>query len=267
MTLAERFPIAEPGWKQDVAQPVIIRNRSGSVSSRRPYPVSKNPRFIPPRSHENFTDIIGVGEGNDIYLEPDADAESESEESKDRIKRIKNVGDGAEVLVAQDLEAIPPEATNKLRSIKAAAGALLSVTQKEEVNEVDSTGVDGSIAINITGQIGATRGIIHTLLEGRRGTTGELTRNPCSGSPEVILTWEEGQITSQSKVFDVGECGDSSGTPGIWGTYLWSSFATGVGSHTMSQTFENGKLVSSSGTFHTGSGTQADPVVAYVQND
>lgn len=209
MTATERLMGAAPAWQADPPPEVVIRHRSGSVSSRRPYPVAKNDPFVPRLIQRPGFDLDGVGTGNDVYLEPDEDAESGSPESKDRIKRIRNVGAGAQTLIEQQ----DGDLDNKLRTLKAAAGALLSVTQNLEENEVDSTGVTGGIAINIDGQIGATRGIIHTLLEGRRGSTGTLSITRCGGSPEQILAWENGQITSGTVVFDVGDCG-STDAPG-----------------------------------------------------
>lgn len=211
-TVKEGMMDQSPAWKDAPSDPVVIRHRSGSVSSRRAYPTATNPRFVPNRTPESTFEMISVGEGNDVYLPPDEQVDPLSEEAKNRIKRIKNIGGAAQVLIEQE----EGDLDNELRTIKANPSALLSVTEKDETIEVDSTGTTSTILINIDGQIGTNKGIVHTLLQGRRGTTGELTVTRCGSSPELILTWEEGQITSGSLNFEVGDCCDcgSTETPG-----------------------------------------------------
>lgn len=217
MSAAEQLKEAFPVWRSDPSQPVVIRHRSGSVSSRKAYPASQRPRFVPPRSHENYTELLSVGEGNDVYLDPEEEVDPLSEESKNRVRRIRNVGEGAGVLVEDDPEAEGErKLQNELRTIKANQSALLSVTEKDETIEVDSTGTTKAILINIDGQITTNKGIVAILDQGRRGSTGFLTYTKCGGSPVKILEWEEGQITSGTDTFEVGDCCDcgSTVTPG-----------------------------------------------------
>jgi len=219
MSTADQLKAAFPVWQSDPAQPVVIRHRSGSVSSRKAYPASQRPRFVPPRSHENYTELLSVGEGNDVYLDPEEEVDPLSEEAKNRVRRIRNVGGGAGVLVEDDPEAEGErKLQNELRTIKANPSALLSVTEKDETIEVDSIGPTSTILINIDGQIGTNKGIVHTLIQGRRGTTGVLRALQCGedASPITILEWEEGQIISASLDFQVGDCCDcgSTCTPG-----------------------------------------------------
>jgi hypothetical protein len=209
MTLAERFRGAGPAWRQGGSPPVLIRHRSGSVSSRRAYPVAKNPRFVPPRSFENFTDLMSVGEGNDVYLEPEEGVDPESDEAKDRIKRIRNIGEGAEVLKDQEED----DLENKLRTIKEAPSAQIEVIQQDEEIHIRGTGTSGTAQINIGGQLSfGQNGMATVVLEGERGTTGSLSIINCNESKTKILEWKEGQIISQTMEFRVGDCNGSTTT-------------------------------------------------------
>jgi len=208
MSLSDQFKGAAPSWKTGNAEAVLIRHRSGSVSSRRAYPVARNQRFVPPRGFENFTDIVSVGEGNDVHIEPAEDADPASDEAKDRVKRLKNVGGGIDILKDQedgDLE-------NRLRSVKEAPDSQISVTQSEDGDEVHirGTGTSGTTQINIGGFLSfGANGMATTVLEGERGTTGKLSIIPCGegASPIDILEWKEGQIVSDTASFQVGDCG------------------------------------------------------------
>lgn len=209
MTATERLMAATPAWSADPPPEVVIRHRSGSVSSRRAYPVAKNDPFVPRMVQRPEFALEGVGEGNDVYLDPDEDAEGGSEEAKNRVKRLRNSGEGAPVLVEQaegDLD-------NELRGVKAKSGTLVTVEQNGKALDVGSAGATSFSNINIGGLIGTTQGIVHTLVEGTRGTTGTLSITRCGGSPTQILAWTDGQITSGTVVFDVGDC-SSTATPG-----------------------------------------------------
>lgn len=212
MTATERLLSATPAWQADPPPEVVIRHRSGSVSSRRPYPVAKNDPFVPNRAFVPGFDLEGVGEGNDVYLEPDEDAEAGSEEAKNRIKRIRNIGGGSQVLVEQEED----DLENKLRSLRPKPGNLLSVEQLGETVDFGTTGVTGGAQINIDGRIDTVRGVVSNLVEGRRGGTGSLSYTRCDGSSSELIAWENGQITTNGIIiFEVGECGGgSTETPG-----------------------------------------------------
>lgn len=204
MTATERLMGATPAWAADPAPEVIMRHRSGSVSSRRAYPVARNDP--PPNRNPSLlkTELIGVGSGNDVYLEPDSD------EPKHRIKRIKNAGTGANVLVDQgdgDLE-------NRLRSVKEKSGTLLTVEQTGEEVLVGSDGATGSVEINIGGRISTVKGIVDSIFEGERGGDGSFGYTRCGGSRTVLFSWTKGQILESGDItVDVGDCG-STITPG-----------------------------------------------------
>ena len=209
-TVASRLMGVMPAWAADPAPEVVIRHRSGSISSRRAYPVAKNDPFVPRNLLRPGFALEGVGTGNDVFLDPDDDAEAGSPESKNRIKRLRNVGGGALVLVEQadgDLD-------NELRSIKPKAGTLVTVDQNGEELDVGTAGATSFVSINIDGLIGTTEGVVHTLVEGARGGTGTLSITRCGGSPTQILSWRNGQILTAGDVtFDVGDC-SSTATPG-----------------------------------------------------
>lgn len=209
-TVASRLMGAMPAWQADPPPEVVIRHRSGSISSRRAYPVAKNDPFVPRMVQKPGLTLEGVGEGNDVYLEPEDDAAAGSEEAKHRVKRIRNIGGGSQVLKEQaegDLD-------NELRSVKAKADTLVTVSQNDEEIEVGTAGATNFIGINIDGLIGTTEGIVHTLVEGTRGGTGTLSITRCGGSPTQILSWRQGQILTAGDVtFDVGDCSSTS-TPG-----------------------------------------------------
>ena len=180
------------------------------MSSRRAYPVAKNDPFVPRITPKPGFTLLGVGEGNDVYLEPDEDAEVGTESAKHRIKRIRNIGGGANVLKEQEEK----DLDNELRSVKAAPGTLITTTETDEEVEVGTAGATNFVNINIDGLIGTTEGIVHTLVEGIRGKTGTLSITRCGGSPTQILQWQEGQILTEGNVvFDVGDCSSTS-TPG-----------------------------------------------------
>ena len=164
---ADRLKRIEPGWMTSEPAEVMIRHRSGSVSSRRAYPVAHNGPFVPHNLKGKGFALESVGIGNDVYLEPDEDAKAGSEEAKHRVKRLKNVGAAAQLLVEQD----EGDLTNELRTVQAKAGALLEVVQENETLDIDSTGVTGDITIGADGQLGTTRGIVHTLLPGTPGAS------------------------------------------------------------------------------------------------
>lgn len=210
MTATERLMGATPAWQADPPPEVVIRHRSGSVSSRRPYPAARNDRFIPNRPLVPGFSLTGVGEGNDVFLDPDPDAEAGSEEARNRIKRLKNVGAGVETLVDQQ----EGDTENKLRTTIVSPGALLSLTQMPEENELDSTGVSSTAQINIDGIITTVRGIVSVLTEGRRGGTGNFGYTRCGGSRVQLFSWENGLIPENGEItVDVGDCG-STDAPG-----------------------------------------------------
>jgi hypothetical protein len=215
MSAIERMRGTAPAWKDDPAPEVLIRNRSGSVSSRRPYPVAQNQRFVPPRSRENFVDLISVGEGNDVYLEPEEDVDPLSEEAKNRIKRIKNVGGGAQVLVEQ----APLDLDNELRTLKPNEGSLVTVEQEDEEIKIGTNGADGLIDINIDGQIETVAGVVRNLIEGRRGGTSSITFKSCPPASSIlyVLQWEKGQILNDADDIEIEVGCDGAGsteTPG-----------------------------------------------------
>lgn len=203
-TVTNRLLGTMPAWAADPAPEVIMRHRSGSVSSRRPYPVAKNDPFVPRMLLRPEFTLEGVGEGNDVYLEPEDDAAPGSEEAKHRVKRLRNIGEGSRVLKQQadgDLD-------NELRSVKESPGSQISVTESAEELLIRGTGVSGSTQINIGGILSfGADGMATVVLEGERGTTGELSIVNCNGSTTKILEWREGQITSNSVSFQVGDCG------------------------------------------------------------
>lgn len=209
-TVASRLLGAMPAWAADPAPDVVIRHRSGSISSRRAYPIAKNDPFIPRTIQKPGFALEGVGEGNDVYLEPEDDAEAGSDEAKNRVKRLRNIGGGSQVLKEQtegDLD-------NELRSVKAKADTLVTVSQNDEEIEVGTAGATNFVNINIDGLIGTTEGVVHTLVEGLRGGTGTLSITRCGGSPTPILSWRNGHILTAGDVtFDVGDC-SSTATPG-----------------------------------------------------
>lgn len=159
-TVKEGMMDQSPAWKDTPSDPVVIRHRSGSVSSRRAYPTATNPRFVPNRTPESTFEMISVGEGNDVYLPPDEQVDPLSEEAKNRIKRIRNIGGGVQVLIEQE----EGDLDNELRTLKSAAGALLSVTQKDEENEIDSTGVTAFADLPGGGFIATIKGIVSDLV-------------------------------------------------------------------------------------------------------
>ena len=200
-TVKDRLAGAAPAWQADPPPEVVIRHRSGSVSARRAYPVAKNDPFVPNRPITKGFSLIGVGEGNDVYLDPDEDVDPLSEEAKNRIKRIRNIGGGAQVLKEQaegDLD-------NELRSIKPNEGSLVTVEQEDEEIKVGTNGADNLVEINIDGQIETVAGIVRTLTEGRRGGTSSITFKSCPPASSVlyVLRWEKGQVLNDADDIEI----------------------------------------------------------------
>lgn len=196
---ADRLKRAEPGWQTAKPSDVIIRNRSGSVSSRRAYPVAHNGPFVPHNLRRKGFSLIGVGDGNDVYLEPEEDAEAGTDQARDRIKRIKNVGGAAEVLVVQDLEAIPAEITNKLRTLRPKAGTLVTITQEDETLDIGTDGVTGTIVVGAGGLISSLKGLVTDLIEGTTGWSGtiqfDFVDNVNAYDATMFVTVQDGIIT------------------------------------------------------------------------
>ena len=142
MSLTSKILGIRPAWSDDPAPEVVIRP-SGSVSSRRPYPVARNDRFVPTPVNRPALAPENVGEGNDIYREP---GEDESEIAWG-IKRIRNIGGGAQVLVEQE----EGDLDNKLRSHRPEPGNLVSVTMNDEEVLHGTTGTTSFASINIDG--------------------------------------------------------------------------------------------------------------------
>jgi hypothetical protein len=202
MSAIERLRSATPAWSSDPAPEAIIRTR-GAPPARRSYPVARNDRFIPTSSRgDGGADLENVGDGNDILIEDDRG-------NLTRVRRLKNVGDGNNILVDQQTG----DEENKLRSLKVKAEHSITIEEMEEGLEFGTDGATApSTAINIDGSIRVENGIVKDIIQGRRGGTGTLQILKCGQtSPETILEWENGQITTDAAdpiILELGECND-----------------------------------------------------------
>jgi hypothetical protein len=212
MSLLERLTSAKPAWSEDPAPEVLIRSRSGSVSSRRPYPAARNDRFIPAAPIlGNDVEIENVGEGNVILIGPDDPGGGGG--SVHRIKRIKSTeGAGAAVLVEQE----EGDEENKLRTIQGKPGGGVVVEQQDDEIHIGTQGADGTANFNIDGNLTVEKGLVTAIFEGERGKTGALKILRCgSTTPETILEWENGQMKTEGDVvLEVGECNDGGSSGG-----------------------------------------------------